>query len=519
MSTTALVPTVADDATWHRLSPRMLLVHPVTEVIRAIPALIGVFLAGTSQGNHWWGVIGAGVVAVLSLSRWFTTRLRITPEQVQLRKGLLRRTTIATKRDRIRTVDVTSHLLHRVLGLARVVIGTGTSDRKGGGRIILDGLSVEAATTLRDDLLHRTTPAIDVSLVKRPQEEPREEPQLREIARLDRAWIRYAPFTLSGVVTGLVIWGFYWRVQGESGVDLLRSGPLRSVTSTLDRMPTAAAVLVVAAAVVLFVAISSTVGYILAYWNFRLSRHDGGTLQVTRGLITTRATSIERRRLVGAEISEALLLRSVGGARALAVATGLRVGWGAERGGEVLLPPAPHAEAEGVAATVLDGTPAVTALLRRHGANARRRRLIRAVVSSVVIWGLAWIAYAVGGSFWLVIVGAVPLAGSVPLGLDRYRSLGHALVDGYLVTRFGSLVRRRTVLASEAVIGWNLRSTYFQRRLGLITLTATTAAGRQGYEIADLDPTEALALADAVVPDLLTQFRLDPHPAHPATSS
>jgi putative membrane protein len=284
-------------------------------------------------------------------------------------------------------------------------------------------------------------------------------------------------------------------------------------------MPTAAAVLVVAAAVVLFVAISSTVGYILAYWNFRLSRHDGGTLQVTRGLITTRATSIERRRLVGAEISEALLLRSVGGARALAVATGLRVGWGAERGGEVLLPPAPHAEAEGVAATVLDGTPAVTAPLRRHGANARRRRLIRAVVSSVVIWGLAWIAYAVGGSFWLVIVGAVPLAGSVPLGLDRYRSLGHALVDGYLVTRFGSLVRRRTVLASEAVIGWNLRSTYFQRRLGLITLTATTAAGRQGYEIADLDPTEALALADAVVPDLLTQFRLDPHPAHPATSS
>ena len=64
------------------------------------------------------------------------------------------------------------------------------------------------------------------------------------------------------------------------------------------------------------VVVASTVGYALAFWDFRLTRHRGGTLHVTRGLITTRSVTIEERRLHGAEISEPLLLRC--GARARA---------------------------------------------------------------------------------------------------------------------------------------------------------------------------------------------------------
>ena len=52
--------------------------------------------------------------------RWLTTRYRITSaDQVQIRRGLLRRQLVSVSRDRVRTVDVTSHALHRVLGLAR----------------------------------------------------------------------------------------------------------------------------------------------------------------------------------------------------------------------------------------------------------------------------------------------------------------------------------------------------------------------------------------------------------------
>jgi putative membrane protein len=491
---------VPAQATWHRLSPRMLLVHPVNELIRSFPVLIGAVLAGTSNGHGgWWGLIATGVITLFSVTRWFTTRLRVSSDQVQLRQGLLRRRTIAAARDRIRTVDVTSHVLHRALGLARVTVGTGSNDRNGKGRLVLDGLTSEQAYALRDELLHRVGGSSAAAV------QPRDEAV--EIARLDWRWIRLAPFTLSGVAAGLVIWGLFWRIRGESGVDLTQWGPIHSVTTWLHRLPLPVEVLVVIAAAVAFVAITSTVGYVLLFWNFRLVRRTGGTLQVTRGLLTTRATSIERRRLVGAEISEPLLLRWVGAARTLTVATGLRTGRGAERGGEVLLPPAPVAEAVSVATRVLDGSPAVTADLVSHGRTARQRRLFRSVFVGALLCAVSVLAWALGGPVWVIGIGGALLVLSIPLGIDRFRSLGHARVDGYLVTRIGSLVRRRTMLAEHAVIGVTLRATFVQRRAGLVTVVATTAAGKQGYEVLDVSAPAGLALADAVLPGLLVQFQ------------
>ncbi len=120
---------------WRRLNSRMLLVHPVVEVARALPAIVAALLAGhgTNAGTVWATAI-AVIVAAIALVRWFTTRYRITGDRVELRRGLLRRRTLTAPLDRVRTVDVTSHLLHRLLGLARVAIGTGTSDREGRGQ-------------------------------------------------------------------------------------------------------------------------------------------------------------------------------------------------------------------------------------------------------------------------------------------------------------------------------------------------------------------------------------------------
>ena len=60
------------------------------------------------------------------------------------------------------------------------------------------------------------------------------------------------------------------------------------------------------------------------------------------------------------------------------------------------------------------------------------------------------------------------------------------------------------------MIGWTFRQTVFQRRAGLVTAEAVTAAGRGGYPVLDADAADAVALADAVTPGLLTPFRSDP---------
>jgi putative membrane protein len=491
---------------WRRLSSRMLLIHPIREVGRTAPGLIAILFAGSSGGHfHWWSLIAVVLVIAFSILHWFTTRYQITAEQVQLRSGLFRRRTITTPADRVRTVDVTAHALHRALGLARVSIGTGISDRKRDG-LVLDGLTADEAGRLRAELLHRAgapiaqwTPA-GTPAVASPLEE--------QVASLDPSWLRYAPFTLSGAVTALAILGFAWRIVDQAHVNAGNVSAIRSTADQLRDHPVWLDIAEVTAGVLIVIALLSVLGYLLSFWNFKLTRHPGGTLHVSRGLITTRATSIEERRLRGIEVSELLPLRLVGGARLIAIATGLRVGRGSERGGTLLLPPCPLPEAQRVAGAVLPGSDRlVIAPVHGHGAIARRRRLVRALgpaLAGFLAFVLLWWAGAVPG--WLAVLSVLLPVLALPLALDRYRSLGHALAGGYLISQFGSLTRRRVLLHTDGVIGWNLRESFFQRRMGVLTLTATTAAGRQGYRITDLDVASALGLADAALPELLTEF-------------
>jgi putative membrane protein len=501
------VPTVE----WRRLNPKMLLIHPVTEVGKALPALLVVVFAGSSSGHSYWGLIGFAIVLAASILRWFTTRFRITAERIELRHGLFRRTLMTAPLDRVRTVDVTEHALHRALGLARVVIGTGTSDRKREG-MRLDGLTTQEARVLRAELLHRSpdaTPAVAAGpsigtgswapMPAAPSDE-------QVLSRFNVAWVRYAPFTMSGVITALAIIGFLWRVVNETRANLRDLTEENPAVRQLRDQPVWRAAVVIAILILLFVAILSTLGYVLAFWNFTLTRHRGGSLQVRRGLITSRTTSIEERRLAGAEVSEPLVLRLVGGARLLAIATGLRVGRGAERGGTVLLPPAPRREVDRVAAAVA-APGSWTIPLVPHGPRAARRRYVRAVAAStavVAIVGAIWWLADIHNDDWLYAAVLIPVM--LPIAGDRARALGHARVDGYLITRSGSLVRRRCALQGEAVIGWNLRSSFFARRAGLATLVATTAAGRQGYRVVDVEAGTAVALAEQVAPGLLTEF-------------
>jgi putative membrane protein len=98
----------------------------------------------------------------------------------------------------------------------------------------------------------------------------------------------------------------------------------------------------------------------------------------------------------------------------------------------------------------------------------------------------------------------VPVA--VLLALDAYRSLGHGITGGYLVARSGTVRRSTVALQRRGVIGWSVRQSVFQRRAGLVTIRATTAAGAGAYAIHDAGTGAGLAVAETAVPELLTPF-------------
>ncbi len=142
------------DLPWRRLATGMLLVEPARELIKFIPLLIALIFAGRAgESGPPWGLIGTAAVIALGISRWLTTRYRITPTVIEVRKGLLQRKHLTVPRDRVRTVDVSAHPLQRVLGLVKVQIGTGTSHH-GAELLALDGLRASSATSLRAELLH-----------------------------------------------------------------------------------------------------------------------------------------------------------------------------------------------------------------------------------------------------------------------------------------------------------------------------------------------------------------------------
>ena len=510
----------ADQTPWRRLAVGMLLVEPLRELIRFIPLLIALIFAGRAgESGPPWGLIGTAAVIALGIVRYLTTRYRITPTVIEVRKGLLSRKNLTVPRNRVRTVDISAHPLQRMLRLVKVQIGTGTSGHRHEA-VDLDGLPTSVAMTLRAELLHRgrrqpgaRPPSSALAgAVARPDPGPDAMAEAvesgagsanleTEIVRLDPRWIWYAPATLSGVVTGLAVIGLAWRVLNEAQLNPADIGVVSTTLDHLETTPIWLDVLQVGVAVLLLVTALSVAGYLLTFWAFRLSRHHGGTLHVTRGLLTTRATSIEERRVRGTQRSEPLLLRLVGGARVSAIATGLRAGRGSGRGGEVLLPPAPLQTAIDVETVVLGSPEPGLATLLPRGPAARRRRYNRALgVTGAVVAGLAAWWWSGPLPAWIMVMSLFALPLAALLARDRYRNLGHAVVDGVLVTRLGSLVRRRSVLDANGIVGVTFRRSWFQRRNDLTTLIATTAAGQQKYAVPDLTDAVALALAREVLP-------------------
>ncbi|GAA5148301.1 PH domain-containing protein [Nocardioides marinquilinus] len=500
--------TQVHEVEWQRLDPRMLLVHPIREVVRFLPVLIGLAVAGTASGGAPWQLLGVAVPVALGIGRYLTTRFRVADGRVELRRGLLSRRVSSTPIDRVRTVDLTSSLVQRVLGLTTLRIGTGQQQSDGEG-LDLDGLPHDRARALRGDLLrasavadapgHPEGPAPGVPGVPTAGGPWTAPPPVPPLVTFDPAWLRFAPFTGTGLVVALAVLG--------GGAQLLDAF---DVWQRLDRddVPAASTVgLVVGGVVVLLVVLAlSVVGFLVANGGFRLSR-EHGSWHVARGLLTTRETSIDEERLAGVALGEPLALRVAGGRHLQAIVTGIDRN---QMGAATLVPPSPADVAPRVAARLLGDPAPVEAPLVGHGRRAATRRWVRALVPAAVVAAVLVAVAAAGGPWWLLVPAALVLLAAAALAADRVRGLGHALVAGHLVARSGSLNRSRQMLDVGHVIGFTLRSTWFQRRAGLTTLVATTAGGSGAVGVLDVPTEEAVRVADEAIPGLVSQFLAHP---------
>ncbi|WAP56089.1 PH domain-containing protein [Streptomyces sp. S465] len=505
MTPDTTAPPQAAGHDWGRLNSRLLLVN-----LSFLGAPLAMFLASlvlTGGKTNLQVVITFAslfvtflVISGIGLMRLFTTRYRLTEDRFEIHTGLLFRSERSIPVGRIRGVDLTANPVHRIFGLTTLRIDSGEQSDTAARRLALDGITKADALELRRRIITlrdagRSRAVADNDGV---------------ISRLDWSWLRYGPLTVWGVGGVFIAAGSAYRTLNEMKIDPLELGIVKDLERRFGSVPLWYGILVAVVVIVALGVVGSTATFIENWAGYELRREEGGLLRIRRGLLITRSVTIEERHLRGLELVEPIPLRWAKGAKLNAVATGLG-GEDENRRRRALTSPTPRAEALRVAAEVL---PAGSGLIAREGLLPHPRAALWRRINRALMWSALIAAVPVGlglwlGS-WLITTGVITAVVLVPLlvafAINAYRTLGHGLRGRYLVTSSGTFAHRTVALQRDAIIGWKISRTPFQRRAGLLTVGATTAAGEGAYHVHDLTEGQGIALAETSVPGLLAPF-------------
>ncbi|WP_199537557.1 PH domain-containing protein, partial [Spongiactinospora gelatinilytica] len=462
----------------------MLLIDPVRMLPSLFVPLVGVlFVGGFSPASFGWAAFGVVGTVVYSVVRWATFTYQIVGDRLELTRSLVSRSVRTIPLERVRGVDISTPPLHRLLGLSVLRIDTGA---RGGGEKQegeLNGVTAAEAERLKGVLLRRARAARAQAPEAVPEATAGERPAVQAVpgeavpsmpsassaagqvhTAVPRKWLLYGPLSGAYLLTpfalaaGAVGLAFQWGEEFGFG---------RRAAWDLGKWLWTHPWLLVVAAVLLVLAMPfvGAVMYAVFNWDFTLRSRDG-YLVAERGLINRRSVSLERRRVRGYEIVDAPAERFARVVRVWAIVTGL--GDSQTRG--QLLPVVPRQAALAVTAEAVGG---FAAPLRPHPAAALRRRMFRAIAPWLFLTAVGAVTALTTGDWeWWAPAGLALLLAvlGVPLGLDRYRSLGHAYDGTRLSVRSGSLRRRQAVVERRAVVGWTLRQTWFQRQAGVLTV-------------------------------------------------
>lgn len=482
-----------DQVPWSRLHPLTALAGTLfagaivfgSGLVTAVALLIG----GVGPGwvALWTGggtLVVTAVIGGIEVLRVRAISYRFGSDRLELRIRFIGSSVRSLPLDRIRTIDLTADIFQRVFGLTSVRFGTGDQS---GTQFTLTALGRTEAEGLRRRLIGSTAPDTG------PDDGPI--PGVGRLATFDPRWIRYAPVSLGTPALGLAAFGGVVQVADWfSAVPTLWT----YVTGLLGPLGLALQILVLLLLALVVGVVASMIIFIESWWGYRLDRDPDGTLHIQRGLLVRRSSSYAGARVRGFIVDEPIGYRLAGAAKLRVVAVGLQTEQSSgskQPESSTIVPPAPRPVVAGVAA-VISGRPLPTDLVG-HPPAAARRRYRWAVLIFLGVLALPAIPAVLVSSELRWLVGGAAVIG-LPVGWwltrDNISGLGHLITDDQVVLRSGSVFRSTVVLTRAGLLGWNLRQSPGQRRLGLVTLVATSAASPGHFRLPDVDPDQAAEL-------------------------
>ncbi|MET0133540.1 MAG: PH domain-containing protein, partial [Kibdelosporangium sp.] len=219
----AAAPPLNDEVpdTWERLDRKTIFVAPLKPLFSVVGVIALITIVrGFGKIDFWQPASTLGVAVALfvfSAWHWATTRYRVTETHVELHSGMVVRKRRSLSRDRVRAVDMSADVFHRLFGLSEVVIGTGRHVAESEDELKLDAVTTVQAEHLRTVLLRRE-PVQDAPVVEDGA-----------LSRFSVNWLRYAPLTFFGFLAVVVIVGGVIQLGRIVDIQLWETAPAQAL--------------------------------------------------------------------------------------------------------------------------------------------------------------------------------------------------------------------------------------------------------------------------------------------------
>lgn len=448
----------------HRLHPAAIVIKLGTYFIaiakQAAVPMAAVLFTGFKSGHGrtlLYVAIALAIIGALSIlssvMHFLSTNYFIRDGTLIINHGFIWRKHRTIPLNRIQNVNIERTIWHKILGAAAVKIETAAGKQTEGD---LDALSLNDATKLEHFLLQgRSTEEIDASTPPKPLYQL----SLRQVL-------------LTGALSNRIMYivGSIFAVM-QSDVMRQVAAPIGEWISHLSlaaQMAYAAFgfVALIALGWLLSILISAT-----RYYGFQIQQHEKGLL-ITNGLLTQFRSVLPVGRIQDVRVVQPVLFRAFGYSELYADTAGSYNKHDTAAANKVcpLIPD--------------DGVDKMGQLLVpefQFETLSWQRLSPRAIALYSITW--MFLAVVVLGpplAFWLhwnALWAAIPIAMvTIVSGFIHYRVAGYAFTEDVVASRYGVLRRQSIVLPFDRIQHFSTNATYFQRLLGVASVSAASAS-------------------------------------------
>lgn len=468
----------------HRLHPMSWLFVLLQQLKQFVVPLVAAFFFGGDR-NELWPLVGVGVLALVSVWRYFTYRYGFTGDALVVRSGIFERSVRVIPFARIHNVALQQSVLHRLFDVAEVRLESAGGQKPEAEMRVLklaDALALEALVRRRGATVESATVAAEATvLLALPP---------GEIVRLGLVSNRGL------IVVGAAIGGlsqFSPRLMPNL-IERWGEWLLGWASHNGDQQPEHYVIAGVTLALLL-VAVLRAFSILLAllqYYGFRLSEA-GRRLTVERGLLARWRTSASRRRIQAWTLREGMMHRLLG-RRSLDIDTAVAEQQNQQRALRELAPVATPDTCDALIAHLLP---------RSHWPHLEWRPL-----SQGMWWRLALpsVPFALPvtliAAWWLgpwALLALLWLPWAAYVATRHQRAAGYAVDDIVIAVREGWWRRHWRFAELDKLQALHLTRNPFDRRCGTATLwldTAGASAMAPPLRIRFLPEEEARALCD-----------------------